>query len=453
MKHERGQWGSRIGFILAAAGSAIGLGAIWKFPYMAGANGGGAFVCLYLASVFGIGVSMMLAELAMGRFARRNAVEAFRSFGGKKGGLFGYSSLVAAFLILAFYCVVGGWTCGYLLKALTGTLLLPEGAQAFALQFQSIIGAPVNSLVFLGIFLALTMGIVLGGVKEGIERFSKVLMPLLFCLMFLMIIRSVTLPGASAGIRFLFFPDFTRLTPRVLVDALGFACFSLSLGFGAMLTYGSYIGDRESLGKAAFSVVCLQTVCTLLAGLMIMPAVFALGMQPESGPGLTYIILPAVFKAMPGGSVFAVIFFALLLIAALTSSVSIVEPIVAYCIERYLMPRKKAAAGVGVAGFVAAIPAAWSFGGGAPTLFGMTPFALMDAVTSNIMLPVNVLAACILMGAICPGVFRFELYQRNREERTKYEPAPRWAAWVELCCRYVAPAVIAAVLFAALLKA
>lgn len=451
---ERGQWGSRIGFILAAAGSAIGLGAIWKFPYMAGVNGGGAFLLIYLAAVLGIGMSMMLAELAMGRSVQRDAIAAFTTLGGRRWAFFGWFSLLAAFILLSFYCVVGGWTVGYLLKALSGSLLDPVDAVDFAKQFESFIGDDSLSLVFFALFMLMTVGIILGGVQKGIERVSKVLMPLLFLLMLIMIGRSVTLPGAMEGVRFLLVPDFDKLHPRVFIDALGFACFSLSLGFGAMLTYGSYMSKSESMARSALWVVTLQTICTLLAGFMIMPAVFAFGMPPTAGPGLTYITLPAVFKAMPGGIFFAAAFFALLLIAALTSSVSIIEPIVSCLIDQWGFRRNKASLLVAGASFIAGIPAAWSFGGGdVGRLFGMTPFDLMDYVTSNVMLPVNVLAACLVMGWVAPNVFRRELFLRLEENAGRFQPKePAWALYIGFCCKFLAPAVIIAILVASLMQ-
>lgn len=450
---ERGQWGSRLGFILAAAGSAIGLGAIWKFPYMAGVNGGGAFLLLYLAAVLGIGASMMLAELAMGRSVQRDAVAAFATLGGKYWAFFGWFSLLAAFILLSFYCVVGGWTVGYLYKSLSGTLLEPEDAVAFAKQFESFIGDDVHSLVFFGLFMTMTVGVILGGVQKGIERVSKVLMPLLFLLMLVMIGRSVTLPGAMAGIKFLLVPDMSKLNPRVFIDALGFSCFSLSLGFGAMITYGSYMKKSESMVRSALWVIALQTLCTLLAGFMIMPAVFAFGMPPTAGPGLTYITLPAVFKAMPGGLFFAATFFFLLLIAALTSSVSIIEPIVARLIDQYGMRRNRAALMVAAVSFIAGIPAAWSFGGGDVWRpFGITPFAVMDYMTSNIMLPVNVLAACALMGWVASNVFRRELFLRFTECAGRFQDKdPAWALYIGFCCKFLAPAVIIAILAASLM--
>ncbi len=452
MTKERGQWGSRVGFVLAAAGSAIGLGAIWKFPYMAGANGGGAFLLLYLLAVLGIGMSMMLAELAIGRATHLDAVGAFRKLGGPLWAFFGYFSLLAAFIILSFYCVVGGWTVGYLLKAIDGSLLAPSDGPGFVTQFSSFIGDPVYSLIFFAVFMAMSIGIIIGGVQKGIERVSKVLMPVLFILMLVMIVRSVTLPGSWAGIEFFLVPHIDKITTGALIDALGFACFSLSLGFGGMLTYGSYMHKGEDMAKAALWVVGLQTLCSLMAGFMVLPAVFAFGMEPGSGAGLSYITLPAVFKAMPGGAVFSIVFFALLLIAALTSSVSIIEPIVAYFIDQYRANRKVASCGIALASFLAGIPATWSFGGAdLGTVFGKTPFEIMDYVTSNIMLPVNVLAACLLMGWAANKVFRTELYQRLHTTNGKAGLAPRWALVVDWSCKVVAPITITAILIASFL--
>ncbi len=440
MAKERGSWSSRLGFVLAAAGSSIGLGAIWKFPYMAGAGGGGAFLVLYLGAVLGIGLAMMLAELALGRAGQTDAVGAFNILGGAGWRFFGYFSLLAAFIILSFYCVVGGWTVGYLLKALNGSLLHPEHGD-FKAQFTHFIGNPVNSLAFFALFMALTVGIILGGVRKGIERASKFLMPLLFLLMLAMIVRAITLPGAMEGVRFFLIPDPEKITARTLIDVLGFACFSLSLGFAGMLTYGSYMRREERMVRSALWVIALQTLCVMMAGFMVLPTVFAFGMSPGDGPGLTYITLPAVFRAMPGGAFFAVLFFLLLLVAALTSSASIIEPLVAFLIDHYRMRRLPACCGVAVASFCAGIPASLSFGLARDwTLFGKMPFDLMDYVTLNIMLPVNALAACLLMGWKANRIFLAEL------DGTP----PCWLGFINVVCRFFAPAVISAILLGSL---
>ena len=456
MNKERGLWSSRLGFVLAAAGSAIGLGAVWKFPYMVGAGGGGAFLLIYLAAVLGIGLVMMLAELSVGRATHSDAVGAFHALGGRRWSVFGYSSLLTAFIILSFYCVVGGWTVGYLLKSLSGSLFTPTDAAGFKAQFFGFIGSPVYSLLFFAIFMALTVGIILGGVKSGIERVSKFLMPLLFILMLVMIVRSVTLEGALAGIKFFLIPDLSKITPRVCIDALGVACFSLSLGFGGMLTYGSYMRKDENMLRAALWVIVLQTLCVIMAGFIVLPAVFAFGMEPGAGPGLTYITLPAVFKAMPGGTIFATIFFLLLLVAALTSSVSIIEPIVAYFIDQYHVKRHLACWGVALASFIAGIPASWSFGGGhVGSLFGLTPFDLMDYTTLNILMPLNVLATCLLMGWGVNHRFLQELLRRDASIGDANLPTeasrPAWVRYINFSCRYIAPIGISSILLGSIL--
>jgi len=449
MNKERGQWGSRIGFILAAAGSAIGLGAIWKFPYMAGSNGGGAFLLLYLLAVLGIGLTMMLAELAIGRATHTDPVGAFRTLGGRTWSFFGYSSLMTAFIILSFYCVVGGWTVGYLIKAVTGSLLVLSPGDTFKCQFEAFVADPAGSLALFASFMAMTLSILLGGVKKGIERLSKVLMPLLFILMLVMIARSVTLPGAVEGVRFFLIPDLAKITPATLIDALGFACFSLSLGFGGMLTYGSYMNKTEHMAQSALWVVLLQTLATLLAGFMILPAVFATGLPPGEGAGLTYITLPAVFKAMPGGHFFAAVFFALLLIAALTSSVSILEPLAAYLIDQFRIGRAWACCIMAGGSCIAGIPASWSFGGAeVGRWLDKTPFQLMDYVTSNVMLPINVLAACLLMGWGVKAAFRCELLGHLCDRAGDRTHIPRWVFWIEIICRVIAPVAIVAILAA-----
>jgi NSS family neurotransmitter:Na+ symporter len=297
--------------------------------------------------------------------------------------------------------------------------------------------------------MAMTLGILVGGVKKGIERISKILMPLLFLLMLLMIARSVTLPGAIEGIRFFLIPDLSRITPGVLVDALGFACFSLSLGIGSMLIYGSYMDKAENMVQSALWVVLLQTLATLLSGFMILPAVFATGLPPGEGAGLTYITLPAVFQAMPGGHFFAAVFFALLLIAALTSSVSILEPLAAYLIDQFRMNRAWACCIMAGGSFIAGIPASWSFGGAeVGAWLGKTPFQLMDYVTSNVMMPVNMLAACLLMGWGAKAAFRRELLSHLRERAGEQGRLPRWVFRMETICRIVAPVAIAAILAA-----
>ncbi len=342
-KLQRDSFGSKFGIIAAAAGSAIGLGNIWKFPYITGVYGGSAFIIVYLLCIAGIGLPIMLSEFLIGRRAQANAVGAFKKQApGTPWFLTGTLGLAAAVIILSFYGVVAGWTLDYVFRAITNQFANMAPAQ-LGDMFGGFITSPVRPIVWQVVFMLLTLGVVLGGVKDGIEKYSKILMPFLLGIIVILNIRALTLPGASEGISFLFKPDFSKLSAAAVLSALGHAFFSLSLGMGTMITYGSYISKKENLGKTALQVTIADTVIALLAGLAIFPAVFAFGIEPSAGPGLVFITLPNVFNQMPGGYIFSILFFVLLAVAALTSSVSILEVVVAYFAEEKGVSRKAAA--------------------------------------------------------------------------------------------------------------
>lgn len=364
MEQSREEWDSKVGFILAAAGSAIGLGNIWRFPYMTGENGGAAFVLVYIFFVIFIGLTVMLAELTIGRRSQRNAVGAFEVIAPKSGWKWiGILGIFTGIGILSFYGVVAGWTLGYFFKTVLGDfshLTGPDATKSIFLQF---IGNPVASVVYLFVFIGITVYVVSGGVSEGIERWTKVLMPLLFLILILLLIRSVTLgKGVTAGLSFYLKPDFSALNAEILIRALGQALFSLSLGMGAMITYGSYISKDENLLTSAGYVVFFDTLIALLAGLVIFPALFAMGMSPKGGPGLVFLVLPSIFSKMPGGMIFGAGFFLLLAIAALTSTISLLEVAVAYFIDEKKWSRRKAAVLTGLFAFVLGVPSALSQG-------------------------------------------------------------------------------------------
>ncbi len=387
MANVREQWSGGWGFILAAAGSAIGLGNIWKFPYITGENGGGAFVLIYLLCIAAIGLPVMLCEMALGRHTQRNPVGAFKMLNPAScrvahgvgaaiciGGLFllafkwwgwgvvalclgmaifrwrwvvvGVMGVAAGFIILAFYSVVGGWTIGYIVLAASGRLNFADVAAADA-AFVSFAGHPAWAIGCHAVFMALCIGIVYKGVRAGIERWSKILMPLMFVLLLVLILRGLTLPGARAGVQFYLNPDFSRITAQSVLIALGHAFFSLSLGMGAIITYGSYLGKQQNLFAAGLSVVILDTAVALLAGLAIFPAVFAQGFSPDAGTGLVFKVIPAVFFHVPLGAFWAVLFFLLLAVAALTSGVSLLEVVTAYFVDERGWTRARAAAAVG----------------------------------------------------------------------------------------------------------
>lgn len=396
-------WGSKIGFVLAAAGSAIGLGNIWRFPYVTGNSGGAAFVLVYILFVVLIGVSVMLAEFTIGRATQRNPIGAFKKLFPNTGWKFiGVLGVTTGIGILSFYNVVAGWTIGYFFKTLTGAFSHQIALTETNRIFTDFVANPWAAIGFSALFMLLTILVVQGGVSSGIERWSKILMPLLLLLMVGLAIRSVTLPGASAGISFYLKPDFTKLTPTVWAMALGQALFSLSLGMGAMITYGSYISKKDFLPASAGWVALSDTLIAILAGFMIFPAVFAMGANPDSGPGLVFILLPSIFGTIPGGSIFGALFFLLLTIAALTSTISLLETIVAYFIDDLNWSRKSAALAIGAGTFILGIPSALSFGivPGLTKLpfFGIGFLDLFNVFFGNYTLAIGALLISIFIG-------------------------------------------------------
>lgn len=365
---------------------------------MAGANGGAAFILPYVLIAFTVGLGLMMAEMALGRAGRGGIVETFRRIGGKPWAFGGFLAVLAGFLILSFYSVVGGWTIAYFIGAITGSALSPDLGNLKA-HFGAFVGDGAQSVVYHAIFMLLTVLVVGAGVQSGIERLSKWLMPTLFVLMIILIARGLTLPGAMAGVEYLFSPSWDKFSMATLLDAMGFVFFSLSLGMGAMITYGSYLDDKSNLPSSAAWVVLLAVGTALLGGLMVLPPVFAFGMDPAAGPGLTFITMPAVFSQMPFGQLFAVMFFACLIVAALTSAVSLLEVVSAYFSEEMKISRRTAAWGSAVAMFLTGIPCALSFGVmGDVKFFDRNFFDLFDYISSNLLMPVGGILVAVLAG-------------------------------------------------------
>lgn len=407
---KREQWGSKWGFLLAASGSAIGLGNIWKFPYITGENGGSAFIIIYLIAIALIGFPIMLSEFLIGRNTQKDAVNSFKALApGKYWHLIGWMGVAAAFMILSFYGVVAGWTLSYTLDAATGTLAgLAPGEMGD--HFVDLISNPLEPILWQALFMLLTILIVVKGVSKGIERWAKILMPILIVLVVIIAIRSITLPGAGAGIEFLLKPDFSKLTASSFLVAIGHAFFSLSLGMGTMITYGSYLPKDQNLPKAAFSVASMDTIIALLAGFMIFPAVFAFGMQPDAGAGLVFITLPAVFQQMPLGGLFEVLFFSLLAIAALTSAISILEVPVAFFSEKFQWTRKKTTWFIGSLIFLVGAVASLSYGPwGGFTIGGLVFFDQLDFVASYILLPLGGFFIALFVGFVLKSKKALEL--------------------------------------------
>jgi len=439
---ERGNFGSSIGFVLAGAGSAIGLGNIWRFPYTAGENGGGAFLVVYLVFVVLIGLPVLLAELAMGRASQRNPVGAFKVlFPSRLWPLVGGMGVFTGFAILAFYSVVAGWTLGYLYEAATGVLssgLTPEQSGAL---FEAIIGHPGIAIILTAMFLLLTVLVVRGGVHKGIERATTILMPLFFLLLVALAIRALTLPGAGQGVSFLFHADFSKITPKVAAAALGQALFSLSLGMGAMMTYGSYLPRRSNLVAAGASIAVFDTLIAILAGLIIFPALFSVGADPARGAGLVFVVLPTIFDNLPAGTLFAIAFYALLAIAALTSTISLLEVVTAYFVDERKWSRERAVWTIGIACFLLAIPSALSQGGNAflSGLLGKGFLEIQNILFGNYALSVGALFICLFVA------WRWGIRNAVEEMQTGGEAAPGHRLWGVLV-RYVCPVAVIAVL-------
>ncbi|MCO6440036.1 MAG: sodium-dependent transporter [Nitrococcus mobilis] len=388
VESARGSWSNRLGFVLAAAGSAVGLGNIWKFPYMAGENGGAAFIFVYVVSVFAICLPIVVAELMLGRASRRNPVGAFRSLRPRSFWVLGgWLGVLSGFLILSFYGVVAGWTLDFMLLSASGRFSGAGGGEIHAL-FDGLVGSAPRQIFWQALFMTATIVIVAGGISSGIERGSRILLPALLFMLIGLVGFSLTLSGAGEAATFLLTPRWEEFSGGSLLAALGQAFFSLSLGMGVMITYGSYLGSGESLSRSAFYVALTDTAVALLAGAAIFPIVFTFGFEPAAGPGLTFQTLPVAFAQLPWAGMLAFTFFLLLSLAALTSSISLLEVVVAYFIDEWHWHR---------------VTAAWFCGGvtflvGVPCAVDSAWIEWLDALTSNYFLPIGGLLIAAFAG-------------------------------------------------------
>jgi len=433
----RGQWSSQLGFVLAAAGSAIGLGNIWRFPYVAGESGGGAFVLVYLICVVLIALPVMLLEISLGRATQRNPVGAFQAVRpGTAWRALGYLALLTGLGILSYYAVIAGKVVAYCVSyaggMITGSAELYQGTSA-------------STLLYFTLFLVLTILVVAGGVQRGIERWAKVLMPLLLITMFGVIVRGLMLPGALDGVRWFLMPEFAKIDGRVVLSAMAQAFFSLSLGMGAMLTYGSYLSKKDDVLRCGAWVVVFDTGIAILAGLMIFPAVFALSHDPAAGPALIFQVLPGVFAEMAGGGAVAIFFFFLLSVAALTSTVSLLEVVTAYFVDERGWPRAKAVWAVGGATFVVGIPSALDMAGIDPftavAVVGQTGFlSIMDFLWGNLSLAFGSFMLCLF------GIFVWGLDRASDEIGSTSSVFHRISAVWRFFVRWVCPVSIAVIL-------
>jgi NSS family neurotransmitter:Na+ symporter len=445
MEKQREEWQSKIGFIFAAAGSAIGLGNIWRFPYMTGLNGGAAFVLIYLIFAVTIGLALMLAELTLGRRSRKNAYGAFTTvIPGTRWRWVGALGIFTGLAILSFYSVVAGWTVGYIFKTVSGQFVGLTGSDQLKAIFLDLVGNPWTAIGLHGLFIALTILVVLGGIAKGIERWSRVLMPVLFALLILLAIRSLTLgPGVEKGLKFYLKPDFSKVGIETLITALGQALFSLSLGMGAMITYGSYVSKSDNLVTSATTVVFFDTLIALLAGLVIFPALFYIGLEPQGGAGLVFMVLPLIFDKIPGGLIFGTGFFLLLSVAALTSTISLLEVPVSYLIDEKKWSRKLAAIGTGVVAFLMGIPSAISQGANPflskLPLIDLSFLDFMNALFGNYSLTIGALLISIFVGWVW-GI------HNAVQEVEQGNPQFRYRKVWSVTLRYVAPICIVIIL-------
>lgn len=441
---NREHWSTRLGFILAAAGSAVGLGNIWRFPYVTGMNGGAAFIVIYLIAIILIGYPMMVTEITLGKKTQKNPVGAFKALApNTPWWLVGALGVCTGFVILSYYSVVAGWSLAYIFRAISG--FTPD--MDFANLFYTTIGVDIGEgpniitpIIWHLVFMGLTVGIIAAGVVKGIQRWVKILMPVLLILLLVLVVRAVTLPGAGAGLAFYLSPDFSAVTGQTFLDAIAQSFFTLSLGMGAIITYGSYLDKGSTIGDNGAWVVGLDTGIAIIAGFAIFPAVFALGFDPGAGPGLTFITLPAVFAELPAGSFFGFLFFLLLSIAALTSAISLLEVVVAWLVDEKNWTRAKASVLMGLIIFLVGIPTSLGYNVfGEFSFLGFDVLDTYDWFANALFLPIGGLLTAIFVGHV---------WQAKRAQDFANDPPGkiRIGDWYLVLIKYIVPIAIIIVL-------
>ncbi|MGB5833389.1 MAG: sodium-dependent transporter [Thiohalocapsa sp.] len=435
-----GMWSSRLAFILAATGSAVGLGNIWRFPYTVGEFGGGAFVLIYLVCVAAIGIPIMMAEVMIGRRGRQSPINTMRTLAEREGAgpawqLLGWMGILAGFLILSFYSVIAGWTLAYIMRAASG-IFNGIDADAAGAIFSGLVADPERLLAWHTIFMVLCVLVVARGVSSGLEKAVRFLMPALFVLLIVMVIYAAKAGDFAGGLAYMFQPDFAKLGERAgdaVLSAMGQAFFSLSLGMGAIMIYGSYLNSQASIGQNVAIIAIMDTTVALLAGMAIFPIVLANGLEPGSGPGLIFQTLPIAFGQMPGGSIFGSVFFILLVFAAWTSGISLLEPMVAWLVENQGFSRVRAATLAGVTVWLLGIACLLSLNLWSEfTLFGKGILDLFDYVTANVLLPLGGVAIAVFAGWV--------MSPRSTEDELRMGGGSLLYRGWRLLIRYIAPA-------------
>ncbi len=440
-KSIHGEWSSRFSYILAATGSAVGLGNIWKFPYITGENGGGAFVIVYLACIVAIGIPIMIAESMMGRRGRQSPINTLETLSteanaNKNWHYLGWMGVIAGILILSYYSVIAGWASAYVFKAFFGGF--SSDATVVKATFDNLLASPVQLVFWHTLFMVATMSVVSRGVKGGLEKAVQFFMPVLFALLILLVGYAMTTGEAYfKGLRFLFSPNFSEIDSDAVLTAMGHAFFTLGLGMGAIMVYGSYLPKDVSIGKTSLYIAGADTVVAMLAGIAIFPLVFANGLEPGAGPGLIFQSLPIAFGNMTGGWLFGILFFVLLVFAALTSAISLIEPLVAWLVENKDFSRTKASIISGGATWALGVSVALSFNIWSDfKIFDKTIFDLLDYLTANLMLPI---------GGLCIAIFSGWIMHKKHVSAELELPDHLFKLWGFLI-RYIAPGAVFLVL-------
>ena len=440
MKSQREHWTSNLGFILAAAGSAIGLGSLWRFPYMTGENGGGAFVLLYIIFTFIIGIPLFIGELIIGRNTQRSPIFAFQALSKQSSNwkMVGWLTLITSFIILSFYCVVSGWCLNYALMSLNNFTAgkTPEQIRNI---FDTVYISPDLNIFWLFVFILLNVGVVYGGIRKGIERWSRVLTPALLFILIAMFIYGITLDGFPQAVKFIFYPNLSKLTPNAVLNALGMAFYTMSVALGVIITYGSYLKPTENLPKTSCIIALMSILVSLMAALMIFPIIFTFNFPPEGGPGLVFKTMPVLFANLPGCLVISTVFFLLFVFTSLTSSISMMEVLVANMMELFNWRRAKALAISALGIFVLGIPSAlagskvlfpnWK------TVYGKDFFDTMNYITASWMMPIAGLLTTLFIGYSMKKVLVKEEFNKGNTMTYLFHP------WF-FTMRYIAPLAI-----------
>jgi len=444
-KSIHGVWSSRLAFVLAATGSAVGLGNIWKFPYIAGEHGGGAFVLVYLMCIAVIGIPIMMAEVMLGRRGRQSPINTMRSLAQEAGAdprwsWLGWAGVLAGFLILSYYSVIAGWALAYVFRAVSGAFT-GATAEGIASIFERLTGDPERLMAWHTLFMIMTMIVVARGVRGGLEKAVRFLVPALFVLLLLLDGYAMASGAFDQGLQFLFNPDFSKIDANGVLIAMGHAFFTLSLGMGAIMVYGSYLPERASIARTSITIAVLDTIVALLAGMAIFPIVFVNGLEPGAGPGLIFQTLPIAFGHMTGGLVFGTLFFVLLVFAAWTSSISLIEPAVAWLVENRGMTRVNASVVAGIVTWLFGLLTVFSFNQWSefhllsfiPVFKTATVFDLLDYLTANIMLP---------LGGLCIAIFSVWVMRRDDSlQELDMGDGMAYRLWYALV-RYVTPVAV-----------